>query len=279
MPNIKEYTAPDRRTTLPAEGFAAYETAARRIGPAYNAAAADVKDIGKLLADSYKERLWPWGFLDLRNSGRGNGSRAGGGGGVKIQNGDSDPFGQFRSHGQTSRAAGRLGAIEDYEGPATGIAKNAEFVDGSGNTINRGQVGRGLYQPNGGLAPLPANKVNPYGQFDSTKYGYAPPPPVPPPLDANGNPILDNKGNPLTVGGGLGFSPGENNGGYYTDSRTQPPVPSWWDMHSQEYVRSDPAPRDQSNDPVPLPAPVKQLSDWIGEKVDEGGGGYNDTGL
>lgn len=266
MPQIKEYNAPDRKLTLPAEGFAAFETAARRIGPAYNAAASDAAAMGKLLSDSYDERMWPWDFLDAKSSGgagrgrgAGGGSSGGGGGGFKVE-GDVNGLynSRFGSNGQTSRAAGAIGQM--FRGTPTNA--KAQFLDGNGNRLP--QYGTGTTD---GLNKLPANKPNPYAPFGTTPYGYQQPPPVPGPLDANGNPIAGPGGYAFDPNSGTLRNGHIENPGYMPvdtgGNRVEPPpIPSYWDTSADT-----------------LPSAVRDFRNWVNPPEQAGGsyGGGSDS--
>lgn len=65
MPKLPEYDAPNTALRPNGEGFNAWETAGRRIGPAYNQAANDLKEQGKLAAQEIKDQRWPLAFLAL----------------------------------------------------------------------------------------------------------------------------------------------------------------------------------------------------------------------
>lgn len=284
MPQIKEYTAPDRRLTQPAEGFAAFETAARRIGPAYNAAAADEAALGRLLSASYKERMWPWDFIDARASGGsgrggGEGGSGGGGGGFRV---DGDVNGLYneghRSNGQSSRAAGAIGQM--FNGtPANGgkngsigskdknhaneystrggkliDAETGQLVDPSGSGVS---VLRGNGRNTGGLQPLDPNKPNPYGQFGSTPWGYQQPP-LGPEVTAGGNPVaLDD----LRYG-----SISQVPNPAYDGSKGSTPTTGVW----------SPTDYGGGRDPSFFDNPVQSFRDWVsppsqgGENLDTG---------
>jgi hypothetical protein len=65
---IAEYLAPNERLTPSNEGFSAFETAGRRIGPLYNQQAQDIKEEGRLKAQEIEDlSRWPFDILNLRN--------------------------------------------------------------------------------------------------------------------------------------------------------------------------------------------------------------------
>lgn len=136
---IPVYEAPDRAVRTEREGYAANETAGRRIGPAFDRAASDVRDIGNVSASIYKQRLWPWDILELEQgqttgSGRGRGGSGGGGGGggVHLEGGHSSGF-DLGGAGAT----GRLGNV---------AATMAQAFTGTPTNRGTGQGGgRGFY--------------------------------------------------------------------------------------------------------------------------------------
>lgn len=117
MAKIPVYEAPDRAVRTEREGYAANETAGRRIGPAFDKAASDVRAIGAVTASIYKQRLWPFDILELEQnqtsgggsgSGRGSlGHGGGGGGGFKVEGGVNNLMDGLHGAGAT----GRLGNV------------------------------------------------------------------------------------------------------------------------------------------------------------------------
>lgn len=65
MARIVEYDAPNTKLTPSNEGYSAWETAGRRIGPLLNSAAQDVRAEGKLAGQEVKDQRWPLAFLAL----------------------------------------------------------------------------------------------------------------------------------------------------------------------------------------------------------------------
>ena len=108
MAEIKQYVAPQRRLTVPEGGFAALETAGRRVGPDYRQAGEDYARIGELQARSVERQRWPFDILELQSRSRefGGARRGGGGAGeVRIRGGSEDPFGQFGARHMPNLAA------------------------------------------------------------------------------------------------------------------------------------------------------------------------------
>lgn len=275
MPTIKEYTATDRRLTQPAEGYAAFETAARRINPAYNETARFTAEQGKIASDSYNERMWPWDFLDARGGGgggrgRGGGGRdsAGGGVGFKVEGGVNNLYNSpFGSNGQTSRAAGALGAMaQQFNG--TQISKDAQFKDGANEDISKarqGKEGRGFYEPDpSGFAreKMPPGTPNPYAPFGAAPDKYRQPPPIPTtpsrPVDENGSPTAPypkRNEDPYASNDDYGYGRME----MYKNPSYEPGA-----KHSPEYVPVwTPYEYGGGSDP----GPIQQFKNWVGETV------------
>lgn len=126
MPNIREYVAPNTKLNPDEKGYAAWETAGRRIGPLYNQAAQDVEKQGKLTAQEANqlERLNDEAIKD-DTLGTGSGkapkervgsvSFGGGGGGgsghAPRQQQEASPLEYAQALRQASSAAAKHGAL------------------------------------------------------------------------------------------------------------------------------------------------------------------------
>lgn len=131
MAKIPVYVEPDREIHPEEKGFSAFETAGRRVGPAYNEAASLVRDQGRLTATIYKERMWPFDILDLyQQQAKDNPQPTGG---INVRSGggaDNNPFG-FGATG-----LGRVGNVaaamaNDMTGRLTRSPPNLVDVGGS----------------------------------------------------------------------------------------------------------------------------------------------------
>lgn len=65
MPRIVEYTAPTKQVNPSDRPQAAWETAGRRIGPLYNAAAQDIRQAGAVQGQMEKDKIWPFDVYAL----------------------------------------------------------------------------------------------------------------------------------------------------------------------------------------------------------------------
>lgn len=131
MPRIREYTSSDRRLLPDERGFAAFETAGRRIGPLYNQAAADVtRSANSIAAAQFQNaelakqsaaiQMLPWQVArvgidiaaqDQAEARRGSGGGGGGGGSRKPKgSGQQDPY----ASRQVSAGAPVIAAVADH---------------------------------------------------------------------------------------------------------------------------------------------------------------------
>ena len=127
MAQFREYNAPDRELRPSEAGFSAFETAGRRIGPAYSQAAQDVREGGRITAQLLELRKWPFDMLALEQ-------RDQSGGGVRLGGGGRGGGG-LRGHNQLSAGAGALGRLYGGGGGGGGgVALGANW--GGGGTYN-----------------------------------------------------------------------------------------------------------------------------------------------
>lgn len=156
MPTIRPYVAPDRTLRPEAEGFAAFETAGRRVGALYNEAGEDYRRIGALMAQQITDKRWPFDILELEKAQEAaQRARAGSGGGGRVRvsglnsnTSAEDPLGFYRNrdfsvHDQISSGMAALG---DYVGnqnyrPASGTQLNTtgpQVIDLTNGTMSIG---------------------------------------------------------------------------------------------------------------------------------------------
>lgn len=245
MPRIVEYTAADRRLTIPGEGVAAFETAARRIGPAYEQAARSTEDQGRLTAQEYKERLWPWDILELYNA-QNKAASSRNSGGFRTAGGNSDPFGQFATHGQTSRAGAAIGDLAAARPDQLKRSDSKLFDVGAMFPNPTAQANKGPAQLPPGMQP--DNKTQVPGLYDPGREVWQTPlPPVG--IGEPGNPFY---GPPAPPG--------------YGPSDVGPPT---------QGDPSAPTP-DYSNSPVPLPQPIQDFNKWAAGPNGTGDGASTD---
>lgn len=134
--NIETYSAPTERLSPDEKGFAAFETAGRRLHVDYNAAAADYREIGKLQQQEIEGRRWPFDILALENSTHAGLRMAGGGRSAGRAFGSSGFRGggeRYRGFNQIAAGAGALG---NY------LASNSsggELIDVANNTTSIGR--------------------------------------------------------------------------------------------------------------------------------------------
>ena len=163
MPRIKEYISSEKLTPND-QGYSAFETAGRRVGPLYNQAGQDIREQGRGVSDLFNEnRFGTTAFLDEHN---GVGVRVQGGGGRAARGGG----GRGRTDNSTVNLAGQR---VPYNG-AGEISRGARALTGfarAGTTIVNPDDGgfAGDYSKKGGVAPIPEPK-----DFSSTSM-FAPP--------------------------------------------------------------------------------------------------------
>lgn len=68
MPTIRDYNPAKRKLNPNDRAQQAWETAGRRVGPLYNAAAADQREAGKVKGDMERAKIWPFDIYALENS-------------------------------------------------------------------------------------------------------------------------------------------------------------------------------------------------------------------
>lgn len=68
MPTIRDYNPAARKLNPSDRAQQAWETAGRRVGPLYNAAAADQREAGKVKGDMERAKIWPFDIYALENS-------------------------------------------------------------------------------------------------------------------------------------------------------------------------------------------------------------------
>lgn len=132
-----EYTLPRGSAVLrPDEkGFAALETAGRRIGPAYDQAARDYTQIGKLQDEAFRAQDWPLDFAAFGAASEARSAASGGGVNFKVSNAGSG-FGGTTGGGGGGHAAASGGGVRQAPSQAGHtVASAAHLVNGwSGNT-------------------------------------------------------------------------------------------------------------------------------------------------
>lgn len=166
MPQIRDYTAPQRRLDPSDRAAQSYETAGRRVGPLYNAAAQDVRERGQFKAAGIRGRAWPFDILELEakakaagNEIRGTGFQVRGGsrGGMALQGSGlgttGGAVGGGGGYGRSTRAHGEISA------GAAGISRMARGMAGSGGSRIYGPPG---YQPdwNPAVGPQPGETTS-----------------------------------------------------------------------------------------------------------------------
>lgn len=149
MPRIAQYEAPSTKISESNEGYSAWETAGRRIGPLLNQAAQDATKEGALQADAIKQSAWPLRFLALAQQPKTVG--------FKIVGGVNKPWAQQNTTlGQVGAGAANIG---DVMADATG----------DGNPDQQ-TVGPGYGPTTGGNLP----PIDPWGNSGLAKTGGSP---------------------------------------------------------------------------------------------------------
>lgn len=168
MPRIKEYLS-DAKLVENDTGFSALETAGRRVGPLINAAASDVREQGKLVADYYNQ--YSEAFTELLNKGGGGikvkdtGSKGGRGGpGGRIDNSDANLAGQAvpfsgPTSGANSAAQTRAEISRGAAALTGAVAGGIPMVE---NDDGVSIIGAG-HQEGRGIATPPWPYVKPFG--------------------------------------------------------------------------------------------------------------------
>lgn len=159
MPKFPEFLAPPETLTPSSAGANAWETAGRRLGPLYNAAASNEREAGQANARAFKQKLWPFDILELyeRQAAREaaaaapSGGGGGGGGGIRVRGG----VGGFPSAG-THYGPG----FYDTDG-TNQIARGAGAL---GNMVSDGGYGSASRRGGGGGGGTAAGGSGDYGE-------------------------------------------------------------------------------------------------------------------
>lgn len=136
--NIRTYTAPDRTLRPDEKGFAAFETAGRRIPAAYNEAAQERRDIGQLQAHEIRGRAWPFDILALRDKTRLSLHIRGDTGGRRQRSASDYADEASQDMNRLAMGAGALGNYLDKTANQGG-----ELVDVASGTTQLGRWGPG----------------------------------------------------------------------------------------------------------------------------------------
>ena len=191
---IAEYLAPTERLTPSNEGFSAFETAGRRIGPLYNQEAQDIKEEGRLKAQEIEDlSRWPFDILNLRNdvaeaqaakaakegvrigsvtegynAVSGNAGQAGRGGITDPSSGDYySPFDQISRGAPVMAATARqLISPQSFNQPQSSTFDPNTVTTGPAYTLQNGQFVKVNNQdPNAGYAQANNQLIDSYSQW------------------------------------------------------------------------------------------------------------------
>lgn len=151
MPKITEYNVPSGQARLrpSPDTYAAFETAARRIGPLFNQAGQDYSRIGRTVAESIKASSFPLDFAAFGESSGGSGRSTilqGGGSGSSHSGGGGASRAQNAHYPSTSSGRDRGGQAGDP------VASAAKLIDGWGQTTKDVAPGVGVLR--GGREPV-----------------------------------------------------------------------------------------------------------------------------
>lgn len=165
MPTFSQYVAADRPLRPDEKGFAAFETAGRRIGPLYREAGQDMARIGELQRQGIEARRWPFDILALEQRSQQGSQQSGG---IRVRLGH-DPMNQFPGGSMAAHHALLQGG-DDLSAwfaaanrQAYGNAKGGMLIDTeTGTTMIGNKTLPGTYDPTRftdltGNSPYPPN--------------------------------------------------------------------------------------------------------------------------
>jgi len=171
MPKIAEYTAPNEKITPSQAGFAAWETAGRRIGPLYGQIAADIKEAGTLKAQQFTDiGRWPFAILQLQKeqaaaeAARQAAAAKGGGGGVRIARAENigpEQFPNLAALNELSQGAATLGKVTNNLINPSGPKSPLINVDQGSGGVNPSVPGDGG-APSWSFGPGPIPPSTPF---------------------------------------------------------------------------------------------------------------------